>query len=57
MTHRRHDHRIATDLDLEDALDAYELRDQEDAYIDKLRAEHARRAALEIFDYVELMGF
>lgn len=61
MTTRRHNHRTAADTrltaELDDVLPPLELSDLEDAWLDKLRTDHARRATLEVYDYVELIGF
>jgi hypothetical protein len=48
---------IAETTQLDANLDAFEYYDQEDSWLDKLRAERARLVALDLFDYVELIGF
>jgi hypothetical protein len=61
MTTRQHAYRTAahsgTSRDFDAVLDPIELSDLEDEWLDKLRIDHARRAALDIYDYVELLGF
>ena len=43
--------------ELDAVLDPIEPSDLEDEWLDKLRVDHARRAALDLYDYVELLGF
>jgi len=41
----------------DDDLDPCELADLDDSWVEKLRTERARRAHLNIYDYIELDGF